>query len=58
MSSFTEEMGKGFAIGAGFEVARVILPLIPLLVIGGGLYLWSKFAPEEATECENGQEQK
>lgn len=49
---------SGFGAGVGWYVAGLLIPLIPLLVVGGGIYLLCKFMPEEASECENGQQQK
>lgn len=48
----------GLGFGAGVIAATLLTPIIPLLVIGGAIYLANKLFPEENNECEIGQQKK
>jgi hypothetical protein len=49
---------KGITLGAGIAIGTFLVQLVPLLLVGGGIYLLYKFAPKEAEECESGQQEK
>lgn len=54
----SDGFATGLGIGIGILATSLLLPLIPLLLVGGGIYVLNKIFPEENEECENGQKVK